>query len=257
MNQLIMAGLAGLAFFAAALNLHAAQVIVFAAASLTDSLKEIASAYEKQSGDKIVFNFAASGLLARQIQEGAPADVFFSADESKMNALEQRDLLVKGTRVNLLGNTLVVIVPADSTNVPVSANDLASPSVKRLALGEPKIVPAGAYAKSFLEKQKLWPAIEPKVVPCENVRAVLAAVESGNVDAGIVYQTDAAISRKVRAAFAVPPAQGPQINYSLALIKESKEPAAAGNFIKWLTSKFADDVFRKAGFIVLAPSSTP
>src|SRR5208282_3607931 len=123
--------------------------------------------------------------------------IFISADEAKADALEKKGLLVKETRKSLLGNSLVIVTPSDSAAIQSPA-DLTNAAVKRVALGDPKIVPAGTYAKAYLEKSGLWPGIEPKVVPCENVRAVLAAVESGNVDAGLVYKTDAAISKKVR-----------------------------------------------------------
>jgi molybdate transport system substrate-binding protein len=255
MCNLILARLAGVLLLLVTLPVHAASVTVFAAASLTDSMKEIAGRYEKQSGDKIVLNFAGSGLLARQIQEGAPADIFFSADESRITALEQQGLLE--CRVNLLGNTLVAVVLKDSENKISSANDLTSPDVKRVAIGEPKLVPAGTYAKTYLEGKKLWPAIAPKVIPCESVRAVLAAVESGNVEAGIVYQTDAAVSKKVKIAFSVPVAEGPKIIYSVALVKESKQPAAARKFFDWLKNESSAEAFRKAGFIVLEAAKTP
>ncbi len=169
-----------------------------AAASLTDAMKEIGAAYEKESGDKLQFNFGASNMLARQIEEGAPADVFFSADEAKMDALEKKDLLLPGTRRSLLSNSLVIVVAADSGMSPKSAADLAKPEYKKLALAEPRSVPAGIYAREYLEKLGLWEAVKEKVVPTENVRAALAAVESGNVDAGIVYKTDALISKKVK-----------------------------------------------------------
>ena len=134
-----------------ALPIHAATITVFAAASLTDALKEIAPAYEKQTGDKIVFNFGASSLLARQIEEGAPADVFFSADEEKMDALEKKGLILSATRKSRLSNTLVVVVAPDSTLKITSAADLASPLVKRIALADPKAVPAAVYSKAYLK----------------------------------------------------------------------------------------------------------
>ncbi|HSS49070.1 MAG TPA: molybdate ABC transporter substrate-binding protein, partial [Thermoanaerobaculia bacterium] len=181
---------------AAAVPAAAAEVNVFAAASLTDALKEIATTYESSSGDKLVFNFGASSTLARQIQEGAPADLFFSADEAKMDSLAKGGLVVKETRKSLLSNTLVVVVPVDSKLVIASPADLATSKVRVLALAEPQSVPAGIYAKEWLKTQKLWSRVIDKVVPTENVRAALAAVESGNVDAGIVYKTDAGISKK-------------------------------------------------------------
>jgi molybdate transport system substrate-binding protein len=231
-------------------NLRAAEITVFAAASLTDSLKQIAAAYEKTSGDKIIFNFAASSTLARQIEEGAPADIFFSADEAKMDRLEKKGLILKETRKSRLSNSLVVIVAADSSLQISSAKDLAGDKVKRIALADPKTVPAGIYAKTYLEKMKLWPAIEPKVVPTDNVRAALAAVESGNVEAGMVYTTDAAVSKKVKVAYPVPRADSPDISYPMAVVKESKQPEAAKRFIQYLDSEAAAKVFAKFGFIV-------
>jgi molybdate transport system substrate-binding protein len=226
----------------------AAAIHVFAAASLTDSLKEIAAAYEKESGDKLVFNFGASSILARQIEEGAPADVFFSADELKMDALEKKGLLLDGTRRKLLGNSLVIVVASDSRMSISSAEDLRK--TRRLALAEPKTVPAGIYAKEFLTKKGLWAELEPKVVPTDNVRAALAAVESGNVDAGIVYKTDASISKKVKVAFEVPTKDAPDISYPLAVLKESKAPEPAKHFAQHLASEKAAKIFASFGFVV-------
>jgi molybdate transport system substrate-binding protein len=237
---------------AAAVPAVAAEVTVFAAASLTDSLKEIATAYEKASGDKLVFNFGASSTLARQIQEGAPADVFFSADEAKMDGLEKGGLLAKGTRRSLLSNTLVVVVPLDSSLKIGSPEDLAAAKVKALALAETQSVPAGIYAKEWLQAQKLWSRVSGKVIPTENVRAALAAVESGNADAGIVYKTDAGISKKVKIAYEVPAADGPKISYPLAVIAESKHQEAARRLLAYLESAPALGVFRRYGFLVPA-----
>ena len=235
---------------ALALPLRAAEIIVFAAASLSESIKEIASAYEKQSGDKITFNLGASSTLARQIEEGAPADIFFSADEAKMDGLEKKGLIVKETRRSRLSNLLVIVTTRDSSLAIASPQDLATPIVKRLALGEPKTVPAGIYAKEYLAKLELWPVVEQKVVPCENVRAVLAAVESGNVDAGIVYKTDAAISRQVKVAFEVSANDGPKISYPVALIKEARQSAAARKFLEHLAGPVAGEVFARRGFML-------
>src|SRR6266487_1764205 len=229
---------------------HAVEVTVFAAASLTDSLKEIAATYETQSGTKIVFNFGASSMLARQIEEGAPADIFFSADESKMDGLEKLGLILKETRRSRLSNSLVIVVAADSPLHAPSAHDLASDKVKRIALADPKSVPAGVYARAYLEKARLWPAVERKIVPTENVRAALAAVESGNVDAGIVFKTDARISRKVRVACEVKPEEGPRISYPMAVVKESSRIEAGKKFVRHLDSGEAERVFEKYGFII-------
>jgi molybdate transport system substrate-binding protein len=230
--------------------LRAAEVYVSAASSLTDALQQIATTYEKESGDHLVFNFAASSLLARQIEEGAPADLIFSADEAKLDALEKKGLLLDGTRRTILSNTLVIVVPGDAAANIRSARDLAGPEIKKIALGEPASVPAGIYAKTYLEKLGLWQQLVDKVVPVENVRAALAAVESGNVEAGIVYKTDAMISKKVKVAFEVPVAEGPPISYPLAVVKESREPDAAKKLAAYLASDPAKAVFEKYGFIV-------
>jgi molybdate transport system substrate-binding protein len=238
----------------ASANVFAASVTVFAAASLTESLKQIGAVYESASGDKVVFNFAASGVLARQIQEGAPADLFFSADEAQADALEGKGLLVKETRKDLLGNSLVIVTTRDRVAVRAPA-DLTNSVVKRVALGNPRTVPAGAYAKIYLEKTGLWAGVEAKMVPCENVRAVLAAVESGNVDVGVVYKTDAAISRRVKVVFEISGADGPKITYPIALVKEAPQPVAARRFLEYLAGKEAGAVFVREGFVVLSGSA--
>lgn len=230
------------------ISASAAEITVFAAASLTDVLKELARNYEKETGDKIVFNFAASSLLQRQIAAGAPADIFFSADEAKMNELEAKGLIDKSTRKSRLGNSLVVVVAGDSTLQLKSGQDLTNAVIKKIALAEPKSVPAGIYAKEWLEGRGLWEAIEPRVIPTENVRAALAAVESGNVECGVVYKTDAAISKKVKVAFEVPEKESPVVSYPMAVTKESKQPAAAKKFLNYLDSKAAGDIFKKFGF---------
>ena len=234
----------------AAVAVRAADLNVFAAASLTDSLKEIGAHYEQETGQNVAFNFEGSSVLARQITEGAPADIFFSADETQMDRLAEKSLIEPATRHDRLGNTLVVVVPADSTLQINSANDLAKDDVKQIALADPKAVPAGVYAKAWLKKLQLWDAIEPKVVPTENVRAALAAVASGNVDAGVVYKTDAAISKHVKIAYEVPRAGGPDIRYPVAMVKGSQQPDVARAFLKYLDSDEAAKVFKKFGFAI-------
>jgi molybdate transport system substrate-binding protein len=231
--------------------MRAAEVNVFAAASLTDALKEIGTNYEKQSGDQAVFNFGASSLLERQIEEGAPADIFFSADEAKMDRLAAKDLIVKETRKSLLSNTLAIVTSRESNLKIASPVDLTGSGVRRIALADPQVVPAGVYAKAFLEKEKLWPQIEPKVVPVDNVRAALAAVESGNIEVGMVFKTDATISKKAKIAFEVPANAGPRISYSVAVTKSAKQVEAAKQFVGYLGSDDAAKVFTKYGFIVL------
>lgn len=239
----------GLLLASFATSAWAAEISVFAAASLSDALQELAAAHQKATGDVVRLNLAASSLLARQIKEGAPADLFFSADEARMNDLAKAGLIDPATRQSLLGNNLVIVVPLDSTLALKSANDLAGPGVKHLALAETETVPAGIYARKYLQKAKLWDAVADRVVPTENVRAALAAVESGNADAGIVYKTDALISRKVRVACEIPAADGPRIAYPVAVVKGGKNPAGAAQFLARLTAAEGRAVFAKFGFL--------
>ncbi len=231
---------------------RAAEVTVFAAASLSDALTEIAKTYESTSGDKLRFNFGASSTLARQIKEGAPADVFFSADDAKMDELARAGLIDATTRLSLLSNTLVIVVRRDSSTPVAAPDDLGRATVRRLALAETQTVPAGIYAKEYLQAIDLWPKVSPKVIPTENVRTALAAVEAGNADAGIVYKTDALISKKVKIAFEVPSAQSPKIAYPVAVIQASKKAAAAAALVEYLAGKEARAVFVKHGFLPLS-----
>ncbi len=239
------------------LRVHAAEINVFAAASLSDVFKEIAADYQKETGDKLVFNFAASSTLARQIEEGAPADVFFSADEEKMDRLDKKNLIVKETRKSLLSNSLVIVVEKEGDLAISSPQDLATAKIKKLALAEPKTVPAGIYAKSHLQKLGLWDKVSDKVIPTENVRGALAAVEAGNVDAAIVYKTDALISKKVKVAHEIPAADGPDIRYPVAVIKEAKNLAAARRLAVHLSTPAASRTFEKFGFIVRPVTPSP
>jgi len=249
MNPVCQIVIATILTLAAAVS-QGADVTVFAAVSLTDALRQIAANYERLSGDKVVFNFAASGTLAWQIEAGAPADIFFAADETKADALEKKGLLVGGTRKSLLGNVLVIVTPTGSAAIQSPA-ELTNSTVQHIALGEVQIVPCGTYAKAYLEKLQLWPTVETKVVPCVSVRAVLAAVESGNVDAGFVYKTDATISKKVKVAFEIPVAEAPKISYPLALLKDAPHPDAARRFMAYLGADGATAVFKRFGFIIL------
>jgi len=234
-----------------------AELTVFAAASLSEALREIVSHYENVSRDKVALNLGASSMLARQIEEGAPVDIFFSADEAKMDALDAQGLILKQTRRTRLSNTLVIVVAREQGAAIASPKDLADPRVKRIALGDPRAVPIGVYAKGYLEGLNLWKAVGPKVVPTENVRAALAAVEAGNADASIVYRTDAAISKKLRVAFEVPSREGPKISYPMAMVKGARELRAAEKFLAHLNSEDAAKVFRKFGFIVVDSPKGP
>jgi molybdate transport system substrate-binding protein len=228
---------------------RSAELLVFAAASLTDVLKELAHGYEIESRSKLVFNFAASNDLARQIRAGAAADVFFSADVAFVEELEKSGAVLAGERVDLLSNVLAVVVPHDAATAPATAADLKD--VRRLALANPDGVPAGKYARAYLQKLGLWDALQPKVVPTLDVRAALVAVEGGHADAGIVYRTDAAVSKRVRVAFEVPRADGPPITYAVAPLRRSTKDARG--LVRYLASAEARAAYERAGFIVLPP----
>jgi molybdate transport system substrate-binding protein len=223
------------------------EILVFGAASLTESLQELGEAFEERTGTKIVFSFGASSDLERQIEAGAPADVFFSADTARMDALEKAGRVRRDDRREFLSNTLAVVVPADSAATVGTARDVAS--FPALALADPASVPAGIYAKKWLESEGVWNLVAPKVVPALDVRAALAAVASGNVPAGVVYSTDAATSRGVRIALTV--VGGAPIAYSVAALPRSKRFDEAKAFVRFLAGDEGLAVFRKRGFRIL------
>lgn len=227
----------------------AEELLVFAAASLTNVLTTLAPAFEKTTNDRLTFSFGGSSDLARQIVAGAPADVFFSADVAQAERLVAVGALAQEDVRELLSNTLVVVVPKDATTTIGGAADVAK--VKTLALADPKAVPAGVYAREWLEKAKAWKATEPHVVPTTDVRAALAAVATGAADAAVVYATDAAVEPRVRVAYAVPAAEGPRIRYVVAPVKTSHKREDAKKLVDFLASPAARPVFERAGFGVL------
>ena len=224
------------------------ELTVFAAASLTDALAEVARGFEKSTGHEVVFNLGGSNDLSRQIKAGAPADVFFSADKAQMDGLQAEGLVRAQDRVDVLSNVLVTVVPAASVARLSGPGDLRT--VRRLALADPQAVPAGVYARTWLESIGLWDELKGRIIPTLNVRAALSAVESENVDAGLVYRTDAAISKRVKVAFEVPRDQGPAIVYPLAPLARSRK-RATGDLVRYLTSAPAREVYRRYGFVVL------
>ncbi len=223
------------------------EVRVFAAASLADVLAEIGTAWQASSGNRLVFNFGASSDLARQITAGAPADVFFSADTAQMQRLVNQGLVTPEALADLLSNTLAVVVPKGSAARITSARDLAG--FATIAVADPEAVPAGVYARDWLEAQGAWSALREHIVPMLHVRAALAAVESGNAGAAIVYKTDAARSARARIAFEVPRAHGPKIVYPVAPLAAA--PPAAAAFASYLKSPAARAAFLRHGFLVL------
>ena len=229
---------------------RAEEVLISAASSLTDVLKEISTAYEAKFKHTVKFNFGPSSGLARQIEQGAPAHIFFSADLPQMDALDKKGRLEPGTRKNLLSNQLVIIVPADSKRVLSSPKDLLKSEVKRIALAQPASVPVGVYTSKYLSDEGMWERVKAKIVPVQDVRATLVAVASGNVEAGFVYKTDAAVSRKVKITYEVPLDKGPKITYPIAIVKESKRKERARDFLNFVQSSTGKGLFKKYGFVV-------
>ena len=223
-----------------------APILVSAAISLSDALVEIEQAYRAAGGGPVRFNFAGSNVLARQIVNGAPADIFISADLVQMQYVEKAGAVAPGAAGYLLSNSLALVTPPGSSIR--SARDLLQPSVRRIAIGDPAAVPAGFYAKQYLERAGLWDALQRKLLPLANVRAALAAAESGGADAAIVYQSDAATSNKAVLAFVVPEAEGPPIIYPAAIVKASKNRAGAEKFLAFLRGPEARRIFGRFKF---------
>jgi molybdate transport system substrate-binding protein len=239
----------------AAAALHAAhhgpeptQITVSAAVSLTDALTAIGDEYGRRALGGVRFNFAASNVLARQIAAGAPVDVFISADDAQMDVVAAATLIRPGSRAPLLTNQLAVVVPSDRPRTFRSIRDLADPAFRRIAIGDPAAVPAGVYAKRYLEAQGLWQAIEGRVVPAGSVRAALAAVETGAADAAVVYRTDARLAPRATVAWVVPVADGPRILYPGAIISTSAHPQEAQRFLDFLRGEAGSGIFERFGF---------
>jgi len=225
----------------------AVTLTVSAAASLQDVMKAIQAVYRQEHPHtNLVYNFGSSGSLQQQIEQGAPVDVFFSAAQQQMNALEQQELLLPGTRQNLVGNQVVLVAPKNSDIADFQ--DLIKDSVQRTAIGDPRSVPAGQYAQEVLISLKLYEALKPKLVFARDVRQVLTYVETGNADAGLVYATDAR-SERVRVVATAPPNTHQPILYPVAVIKASKNAEAAQEFVQFLVSDRAQAIFSQYGFI--------
>lgn len=230
----------------------AEDITVFAAASLTDAMKEIGTAYEAKTGNHVAFSFAASSTLARQIESSAGADMFLSADLDWMDYLDKKNLLKPGTRHTLLGNHLVLIAPSGlKVRVKIAPHfDLAGAlGGSRLAIADPVSVPAGKYGKTALTNLGVWDSVQDKLAIAENVRAALAYVARGETTLGIVYNTDAKIEPQVHVVGTFPDSSHKPILYPVALTKDGKPGAA--DFEKYLTTDAALAVFRKDGFAVM------
>ena len=227
------------------------ELNISAAASMKDALAEIQANYQKKAPQvKLIVNLGASGSLQKQIEQGAPADIFISAAPKQMNELETKNLVNKATRKNLLENKLVLIVPKDSTLKISKLEDLQNDAVKQISIGETKVVPAGQYAEQALKKLGVWEKVQGKIVFAKDVRTVLTYVDTGNVDAGLVYKTDAASSKKVKILATAPDGSHAPIIYPAAVLTGAKNQKAAEEFLAYLAGPEGKTVFEKYGFVM-------
>jgi molybdate transport system substrate-binding protein len=229
------------------------DVLVFAAASLKNALDEIAGQWQSQTGRKVAISYAASNNLIKQIEQGAPADIFISADLDWMNYGQQKNLIRPETRANLLGNRIVLIAPKDSTariKVEKGFDLMGALKGGRLSMGNVDAVPAGKYGKAALEKLGVWDGVKDRIAQAENVRAALLLVSRSEAPLGIVYQTDAASEPDVRIVGTFPEDTHPPIIYPAALTRDSNN-AIAAEFLKYIRSAAAKPAFERQGFTVL------
>nr|WP_290370048.1 molybdate ABC transporter substrate-binding protein [Paenibacillus sp. CECT 9249] len=230
-------------------SLEKVELLVSAAVSMADSLQDIQAMYEKKQPQVALrFSFGASGSLRRQIEQGAPVDLFLSAGEQNMKSLADAQIVDGDDHSALFSNELVVIVPADSALSIRQMEDLLSANVKSVAIGDPRTVPAGMYAQEALASMNAWEPLQSKTVFGNNVRQVLAYVETGNADAGMVYKTDALATDKVKAVLAVDSGSHRPIHYYIGIVKETKHREQAKAFYHFLQGQEARDIFTRYGF---------
>ena len=230
---------------------HARNLTVFAAASLKDALDEVSTTYRKRTAERIAISYAGSAALAKQIDNGAPADIFISADREWMDYVEKRNHVKSGSRFDLLRNEIVLIAPAASTVAVEMRRGFRLAQLLddgRLAMADPDSVPAGKYGKAALETFGVWPSVANRIARAENVRAALLFVSRGEAPLGIVYRTDAAADKRVRIVAVFPPDTHPPIVYPAALLVSGSSGHAA-KFYDYLRSPAASDIFRKHGFV--------
>ena len=229
------------------------ELLVSAAASLTDALEEIKELYtEENKNITVTYNFAGSGSLQQQIEQGAPVDVFISAASRHMNDLEQKNLIMEGTRIDLLMNKLVLIVPAASDIQSGDFQVLLKDEIKKIAIGEPDSVPAGKYATQVFDHFGILKDIEAKFIYGKDVRQVLTWVNTSNVDAGVVYASDAVQADKIRILSEAPEGSHEPIVYPAAVIKNSRHAEQAQNFLDFLATSKSKEIFARHGFSFLA-----
>lgn len=225
------------------------ELHVAAAASLTDVMKELADTYEKDHpGVKLVFNFGSSGALQQAIENGGETDLFYSAAQKQMNALQDSGNLVEGTRKDLLENEVVLVVPKEGGKDIKSFENLTRSDIQHVALGEPKGVPVGQYTEEVLKKLGILDQVKAKAVYGSDVRQVLSWTETGDSDCGVVYATDAAVSDKVKVAAKAPAGSHKPVIYPAAVIKGTKHPDEAKDFLAFTSSDAAKKIFEKYGF---------
>ncbi len=236
----------------------AADVCVSAAVSLKEAMTDVAQRYEHDTAKHVRLNFGATGQLLAQIREGAPIDLFIAASDDQMEQAAKAELIDPATRVIVASNRLVLIVPTSAKDSPQGFNDLASPKLNRLAIGQPKIVPAGQYAMQVLKKLDLDSPLKDRVVFGSSVRQVLDYVERGEVDAGVVYATDAELAgeRKVRVVAVAQEKWHDPIHYVAAIVRATKRDAAADQFLRYLREDAAQSLLAKRGFTPLAAPAT-
>ena len=228
-----------------------AEIHVFAAASMTDCLDEIIELYQKDSANTVVPVYESSGTLEKQILEGADCDIFISANQEKMDSVQEQGAVDEDTRKDLLGNNLTLISSAEKESVVKDVESLLSDDVKTIAIGEPADVPAGQYAEELFKNMGIWDQIQPKLVYAKNVRAVLEYVDGGDADAGLVYHTDALLMENGKIICDAPEDKYTAVNYPAAIMSEAPQPEAAADFYEFLQTDEVKTIFEKYGFIVL------
>lgn len=227
------------------------ELVIFGAMSLTDALTEISQRFGAAQNVKVYCNFAGSSTLQRQIEKGAPADVFISASPKQIDALQGEGLIYEDSRQAILNNRLVLIAPVDRSLSMADVGMLSQDSIRRIAIGESNSVPAGIYGREALAQLGIWDAVQPKLIPTADVRSALAYVESGEVDVGVVYHTDAEISKKVEIIYEFPDTSHTPIVYPAAVLRDTGHKALAHAFLDYLQTAEVTAIFAKYGFSVV------
>ena len=232
-------------------NTENKDILVLAAASLTDVITELANNYKTETGTTVTFSFASSGALQTQIEAGSPADIFFSAAQKQMDALQEKDLIDTDTRKDLLENKVVLISPTNSNLNIKSFTDMTNANVTKIGLGEPKSVPVGQYSEEILSNLSILDTVKQKAVYGSDVRNVLSWVRTGEVDCGIVYATDAQIANDINIIAEAPEGTHKKVIYPIAIVKSSANKEEAKKFIDYISNDKAAEAFKNYGFTVI------